>query len=229
VAYRIIERVLLVVVALCFGGAARGASLAVADSPDWRPASDAQRNALAAATPGCVVVDFSLCDGGGAGSILQSPVKTGPNKQVLEGSVAGYISEVRKGGQTIVSRSPAAVGKLPGVCVTSKGEAKGRTFGVVTYLVFSKRDMYSVSVYGPAGLAEADPLVERYLRRIQIGPDVVAGDIASDSAYEQGRKIGTLATRVLFVIGVGVIVVMTVAAMLKRRRAGKPPPLPGRG
>ncbi len=199
-----------------------GAALSVSQSPEWQPASEAQAKALTG-DPGYRVIDFSIGTSGGAGLVLEAPAKAVVDKRFLEGSVLGFVTAARKGGQTIVDQQPCAIGVLKGVRITMTGAAKGRAIGAVSYLVFSDRAMYAVTVYGPPGLKASDALVERYLARIRVDPAVVPGAIERNAPFSLGRLFGRQSVMVF--LGSALLTVLVVAAILYAHRRRHPGPL----
>ena len=203
----------------------RGAGLLVLADANWKPATAVQKKGLMG-DPTYTLVDFSFRSEGGAGMVLKTPIAKTMNKQIVDGAVTGFVGSVKKGGMTFVEKTPASVGKLKGVCVTTKGQANGQPFTAISYLVFSNTDMYTITIYGSEGMTQQDPLVAAYLSRIQMDSSVVLGNIDLDSPYEMGRKFGMIFTRYFLITGGVVILVIFIVIFVRRRNEAKPPPLP---
>lgn len=208
--------------------AALGSDVLVNEHPEWRPATEEQRKAIPS-QPASMLLDLSLHASGGAGVLLRTRIKGEMSKQTADNTIAGFLGAIREGGMTVTDQSQISVGRLRGICITAKSEGNGNAVGVVSHLVFASRDMYTMTVYGPADMTRSDPLVQQYLSRVAFDPSVVPGNIEAESAYEQGRRIGRMTVGVVkIVVIVGAVTVgigFVIAAILRRRRRMKPPPL----
>jgi hypothetical protein len=203
-----------------------GAEMTVRDDADWHPATAEQREPLLKDLGEVTLVDFSLRSSGGAGTVLRAHVEDEIGQQTVNESVAALLASMGKKGWSVVEKKPGSVGKLRGVCMIMKREAKGHSSGLVSYLVFTTTDIYTIFVNGPAGMSPDDPLVTAYLSRIEMDSSIEPADIEHYSTPEIARKV--VATRHTFTKFVGpvVIIVVGVILVIKRRKQTKPPPLP---
>lgn len=198
--------------------------VSVRPDAEWRPATKEQARALLS-DPAYHVIDFSFYQNGGAGSVLETASNGEISKQFVEQSVAGFLSEAQKGGISLLSKSPGAIGRLNGVCITGRGQAAGTPFGMVAYLVYSTTNMYAVAVYGPEGLTPRDALVSKYTSRVALDQSVMPGDIEKDSAFEAGRKFGYMIGRFFLPAAILILICVCCVIVARRRREMKPPPL----
>lgn len=197
----------------------------MAPSPDWQPLED---SAVASLTTevGAKIVEASKYSGGGGAWTTCIPAAQTIDKRYVEQFVQGYISGAAQKGQRLVKQEPVVVDRLKGVYVESKGSTAGYETGIVSFLLFTERDVYTISIIGGAGISRDHPTTKSYLSRLRVDPSVIPAEIDKDSAYELGKKVGELIAR-LIMIGVVISVVVTVVvAMRKRHKSALPPPLP---
>src|SRR2546430_11391110 len=129
----------------------RGAGVSVEAAADWVPLTEAQMAALANQAGGRLLEASRYSSGGGA-SLVSFPATREVDKQFADESVAGFIEGLSGTGQKVLRRSPAVIGSLRGVCVETEGKVNGQETGIISYVLFAQREVYTISLYGRVGI-----------------------------------------------------------------------------
>jgi len=145
----------------------------VDDATGWSKASAGDARTFAR-QPGTETLDLSGKSGKGVGYVLKTTYSAEMDSEHQEQAVLQYTRSIEKAGHTEIKRKPAKLASLSGVCVTSSGHSFKGDLHQVTYLLFAKHEMYTISVLGPQGTSETSPLVSEYLARVKLPAALMA-------------------------------------------------------
>ena len=159
----------------------RGQNVTVAGSPDWRAADQAQMAVVEKQVNqvGGRVIDYSVYVGGGSAEMISRPPKLRVDQKMVESPIAAFIRSVLGDNRAkLLDREPATIGNLPGTSLRFGGEVQGKPRVMVTYVVFSDQQEFTLNIFALKEITRDDPMVKSYLARIKVDPSVVAGDVS---------------------------------------------------
>ena len=199
--------------------ASLASDLTVVNHPGWHDGGANLRATIAQKNLSTELVDMSIRSAGGFGVITQYQFDEEVSPKLAADALAGFLHKTSQDGHTAVSQEPAQLGPLQGFRVVTKGKLNGLDFGAVTFLLFTRRDLYSITAYGLAGTSDSVAVSDEYVSRIRFSPDIKPGWAFPNSAYEQGRRDGYIFGRYLLPLALlGVILVFYLRSRRSRSK-----------